>query len=114
MKKLILLLFIPLVFGCGNDSKKEGKERDMVTDVKEVDNYYNLEGLYSADVESILGKPDAVYIEDQFYKVYFYKEILETSYGKKCDLFLYFDGVNTGRFTNDIVGTIEAYSCQMK
>ena len=103
MKKLILLLFIPLVFGCGNESKK-----------KEIDNYYILEGLYSVDVESILGKPDAMYKEDLFNKVYFYKEVLETSYGKKCDLFLYFDGVNTGRFTNDIVGTIEAYSCKMK
>ena len=27
MKKLILLLFIPLVFSCGNDSKKEQESK---------------------------------------------------------------------------------------
>ena len=75
-----------------------------------IDDYSTLEGLYSAEVESIIGEPDVV--EELESKVYTYKQILITNFGKKCDLFLYFDGVNTGRFTNDIVGTIETSSCE--
>ena len=77
-----------------------------------IDNYSTLEGLYSAEVESIIGEPDVVADIDGYSKVYTYKQILITNFGKKCDLFLYFDGVNTGRFTNDIVGTIETSSCE--
>ena len=77
-----------------------------------IDDYSTLEGLYSAEVESIIGEPDVVADTDGYGKVYTYKQILITNFGKKCDLFLYFDGVNTGRFTNDIVGTIETSSCE--
>jgi len=38
MKKLILLLFIPLVFACGNDSKKE--EEKKISTAQEVIEYY--------------------------------------------------------------------------
>ena len=37
MKKLILLLFIPLVFGCGNDSKKEEENALTETEILEND-----------------------------------------------------------------------------
>ena len=77
-----------------------------------IDDYSTLEGLYSAEVESIIGKPDVVDDIDGYSKVYTYKQILMTNFGEKCDLFLYFDGVNTGRFTNDIVGTIKTSSCE--
>ena len=41
MKKLILLLFIPLVFACGNDSKKEEeKKRDIVSDAQEMNDLF--------------------------------------------------------------------------
>jgi len=75
-----------------------------------IDDYSALEGLYSAEVEDIIGKPDVV--DDVEGKVYIYKQILVTNFGKKCDLFLYFDGLTTGRFTNDIVGTIKTSSCE--
>jgi len=77
-----------------------------------INDYSTLEGLYSAEVESIIGLPDVVDDIDGYSKVYTYKQILITNFGKKCDLFLYFDGLNTGRFTNDIVGTIKTSSCE--
>ena len=35
MKKLILLLFIPLFFACGNDSKKEKEEEEKLSPVEQ-------------------------------------------------------------------------------
>ena len=99
-KKLLLILFVTAFHQVNAQSKK-------------IDDYSTLEGLYSAEVENIIGKPDVVK-EDGEVKVYFYKQVLETNFGKKCDLFLYFDGENSGRFTNDIVGTIDIYSCKIE
>ena len=106
MKNTItLFIFALLLSSCAKKTKYSEKNKYSI------DNYSDLVGLYSAQVEDIIGKPDVV-DDDGWEKVYTYKQISLTNLGNKCDLFLYFDGVRPGRFTNDIVGTIKTSSCE--
>ena len=85
MKKLLLtltLLISLISFGQKSFLSSifdDSKDKEQI----EIEDYSILEGLYSAEVESILGKPDVIYNGDEFNKVYFYKEILETHFGKE-------------------------------
>ena len=100
MKNIItLFIFALLISSCAEKPKYS------------IDDYSSLEGLYSAEVENIIGKPDEVDIDDEG-KIYIYKQILVTNFEKKCDLTIYFNGVNSARYTNDIVGTIKPSSCE--
>ena len=112
MKKLILLLFIPLVFGCGNDSKKE---RDIVSDAQEMNDLFEKrrEMDYSFDALRETGYDDFSINDTKRYYEEFnssVKEVIETL-NKELELFKYYGYEAKENEVKELIKILQEKNC---
>tara|TARA_B100001939_G_scaffold344039_1_gene357739 strand:+ start:82 stop:771 length:690 start_codon:yes stop_codon:yes gene_type:complete len=116
MKRLLVLLLIPLVFACGNDSKKEEeKKRDIVSDAQEMNDLfekrqeidYSIDALQEIGYDEFSINDTKRYYEEVNSLVKEYSETLN----KELKLYKYYGYEAKENEVNELIKILQEKNC---